>query len=394
MGIRFLTAGESHGPALTVVVEGLPAGCPADRERIDRDLRRRMGGYGRGGRMRIEADRVEFSGGVRFGRTLGSPVAMRVVNRDHQNWLESMATDGPPPRASEARALSRPRPGHADLAGALKFQTHDVREILERASARETAARVAVGGLLRLFLAEVGIQVTSRTSSVGTVRDREWEAGEVALFAALSSLPEDAPFRTCNPDVSTAMAREVDRARAAEDSIGGEFEVLAVGVPPGLGSHTHWDRRIDGRIGGALLSIPAVKAVSIGEGIESSRRLGSETHDAILWDAERGGFMRPTNRAGGIEGGMTNGEAIRVRGYLKPLATLPRPLPSVDLTTKEPFDAEVERTDTIPIVAAGVVAEAMLCFILADEFLTKFGGDRLEETLRNLHAFRASLRSF
>lgn len=394
MPLRFLTAGESHGPALTVVVEGLPAGVPVVREAIDRDLRRRMGGYGRGGRMQIEADRVEIVGGVRFSRTLGSPISLGIVNRDHANWVDAMAVDGSPPEGSRARAVTRPRPGHADLAGALKYGTHDAREILERASARETAARVAAGALARALLAEAGIEVTSRTLSVGAAFDRDPEEGDGPLFDRLAALPDDAPFRTFDPERSVAMIAEVDRIRSLGDSIGGSFEVLARGVPPGLGSHVHWDRRIDGRIGGALLSIPAVKAVSVGEGIESSTGRGSETHDPIGWDAAARRFTRVTNRAGGIEGGMTNGEAVRVRGYVKPLATLPQPLPSVDLVSKEPFEAAVERTDTIPIVAAGVVGEAMVCLVLADELLIKFGGDRLEETLRNLDAYRRSLEAY
>ena len=394
MKLRFLTAGESHGPALTVIVEGLPAGVPVDRDRIDRDLRRRMGGYGRGGRMRIESDRVEILGGVRFGRTLGSPVALRIVNRDHSNWIESMAVDGPAPPSDRSRGVTRPRPGHADLAGALKFGTHDAREILERASARETAARVAAGGLARAFLAELEVEVTSRTLAVGRVSDSGPDEEGTGGFEALDGLADDAPFRVVDQKVSAAMAAEVDRARAARDSLGGVFEVLARGVPPGLGSHVHWDRRIDGRIGGALLSIPAVKAASVGEGVESSGRMGSGTHDAIAWEETARRFVRATNRAGGIEGGMTNGEVVRARGYLKPLATLPQPLPSVDLVTKEPFEAAVERTDTIPIVAAGVVAEAMLCLVLADELLIKCGGDSLEETRRNLEAYRQALRAF
>lgn len=394
MPLRFLTAGESHGPALTVVVEGLPAGVPVAREAIDRDLRRRMGGYGRGGRMKVESDRVEILGGVRFSRTLGSPVALSIANRDHENWLEAMAVEGPPPEGARARPVTRPRPGHADLAGALKYGTHDAREILERASARETAARVAAGALARALLAAAGIEVTSRTLSVGSVSDLDPEEGDGALFERLAALPDDAPFRTCDPERSVAMTAEVDRVRSLGDSIGGSFEVLARGVPPGLGSHVHWDRRIDGRIGGALLSIPAVKAASVGEGIESSARRGSETHDPIGWEASARRFTRATNRAGGIEGGMTNGETLRVRGYLKPLATLPRPLPSVDLVTKEPFEAAVERTDTIPIVAAGIVGEAMVCLVLTDELLIKFGGDRLEETLRNLGAYRGSLEAY
>ena len=391
MALRLLTAGESHGPALTVVVEGMPAGVPVTSEAIDRDLRRRMAGYGRGGRMRIEKDAVEIRGGIRYGRTLGSPVALVIANLDHANWLEAMRPDGPHPGAEAARSVTLPRPGHADLAGALKYRTHDSREISERASARETAARTAAGALARALLAPAGIEVTSHTVSVG-----EASAPPVGddRFDALVALEDDAPMRTLDEAACQAMIGEVDRARAAGDSVGGTFEVLARGVPPGLGSHVHWDRKLDGRLGGAVMSIPAVKAVSVGEGVESAARRGSVTHDPIGYDAEAGRFRRGSNRAGGIEGGISNGETIRVRGYLKPLSTLPRPLPSVDLVTKEALGASRERTDTIPIVAAGVVAEAMTCWVLADELLRKFGGDRLEETLRNLEAYRASLKGF
>lgn len=394
MPLRFLTAGESHGPALTVVVEGMPAGVPVGRDAIDRDLGRRMGGYGRGGRMRIESDRVEITGGVRFGRTIGAPVALSIPNLDHANWRQAMAVDGPPRAGEEARSVTRPRPGHADLAGALKYGTHDARDVLERASARETAARVAAGAVARALLREAGIEVTSRTFAVGSVRDSDPAGGEDALFERLLALPDDAPFRTADSAASEAMRVEVDRARSRGESIGGVFDVLARGVPPGLGSHVHWDRKLDGRLGGALLSIQAVKAVALGDGVESSARLGSEAHDPIGWDDAARRFTRGSNRAGGIEGGMTNGEIVRARGYLKPLATLPRPLPSVDLVDKTPFEAAVERTDTIPIVAAGVVGEAMVAFVLADELLRKFGGDRLEETLRNLESFREALRRY
>jgi chorismate synthase len=392
MPLRFLTAGESHGPALTVIVEGLPAGLPVDRTAVDRELRRRMGGYGRGARMKIENDRVEVLGGVRFGRTLGSPVAMLVRNVDHARWTEAMRTDGTPPAdPASARRVRRPRPGHGDLAGALKYQTHDARDVLERASARETAARTAAGALARALLQALDVVVTSRTAAVaGVIAPEVHDDGVDALM----SLPDDAPFRCPSTEVCARMADAVDAARQSGDSVGGVFEVLARGVPPGLGSHAHWDRRLDARLGGALLSIPAVKAVSVGEGIEAAERRGSAQHDPIGYDPEARRFVRATNRAGGIEAGISNGETIRVRGYLKPLSTLPRPLPSVDLVTKEPVAADVERTDTIPIVAAGVVAEAMTCLVLADEMLIKFGGDHLEEVRRNLHGYRAALASF
>jgi chorismate synthase len=388
--LRFLTAGESHGPALSVVVEGMPAGVPVPRQVLDRELRRRMAGYGRGGRMQIEADSVEFLGGVRFGVTLGSPVALAIRNRDFASWGEAMAPEGARPATGD-RVVTQPRPGHADLAGALKYGTHDARDVLERASARETAARTAAGALARCLLLPLGVEVTSRTVAVGGASAPE--LGDDA-FDALLALSDDAPFRCLEPGVSAAMAAAVDAARRDGDSIGGVFEVLARGVPPGLGSHVHWDRRIDGRLGGAILSIHAVKAVSVGEGMEAAGRRGSEQHDPIAYDAARRQFVRPTNRAGGIEGGMTSGQTVRLTGYLKPLATLPRPLASTDLVSKQPFDATVERTDTIPVVAAGVVAEAMTCLVLADEMLRKFGGDRLEETRRNLDGYRRSLEVY
>lgn len=389
--VRFLTAGESHGPELSVIVEGLPAGVPVEPEALARALRRRRGGHGRGGRMAIETDEVEISAGVRHGRTIGSPVAMRIANREAGEWAEAMRVAGPRPDPVEARAVTRPRPGHADLAGALKYDTHDARDVLERASARETAARVVAGALTARLLAELGVALTSRTVAVGEV-----EASPVPddRFDDLQALPDDAPLRVLDQQEREAMIAAIDAARRAGNSIGGVFEVLARGVPPGIGSHVHWDRRLDGRLGAAILSIQAVKAVAIGEGIEGASRHGSEHHDAVAYDAVRRAFVRPTNRAGGIEGGMSNGEMLRVRGYLKPLATLPRPLPSVDLVNKSPFEAAVERTDTIPVVAAGVVGEAMVAVVLADEMLRKFGGDCVREIRRNLDGYRAQLREF
>ena len=391
MPLRFLTAGESHGPALTLIVEGLPAGVPIDTAKINRDLKRRMGGFGRGGRMKIENDQVEILGGVRFGRTIGSPVSMVIRNLDHENWLTAMSPDGEHPGADAARSVTRPRPGHADLAGSLKHLTHDARDIFERSSARETAARTAAGALAGALLAECGIEVTSCTVAVDAV-----QAPEVADsdFDALLALPDDAPMRTIDVAAGEAMIAAVESARSDGDSIGGIFEVLARGCPPGLGSHAHWDRRLDARLSGAMMSIQAVKAVSVGEGIEAVSRRGSKHHDFIEYDATSRRFHRPTNRAGGVEGGVSNGETIRVRGYLKPLATLPRPLGSIDLVSKQPFDAVRERTDTIPIVAAGVVGEAMVRLILAEELLIKFGGDSLEECRRNLAAYSAALEEY
>ncbi|HXV76208.1 MAG TPA: chorismate synthase [Candidatus Polarisedimenticolaceae bacterium] len=391
MALRFLTAGESHGPALTVVLEGLPAGVLVDLDRVHAEMRRRMGGYGRGGRMAIETDRVEIVGGVRFSRTLGSPVSLVIRNLDHSNWTDAMPVHGPHPGPGPARSVSRPRPGHADLAGALKYDTHDARDVFERSSARETAARTAAGAIAKSMLREAGIEVTSHTLGVGRAR-----APALAddAFDALLALADDAPMRTIDPAAAAAMIEAVELARRRKDSIGGVFEVLARGVPPGLGTHAHWDRRLDARLGGALLSIQAVKGVSVGEGVESAARHGSEQHDEIGYDAAHGRFVRPTNRAGGIEGGMSNGEMIRLRGYLKPLATLPRPLRTVDLVTKQPLDAVRERTDTIPIVAAGVVGEGMTALVLADELLIKFGGDSVGELLRNLESYREQLRRF
>lgn len=376
---------------MNVIVEGLPAGLQVRREVVDGELRRRMGGYGRGDRMKIEADRVEFLGGLRFGMTLGSPVSMVIRNLDFENWALAMSPCGDNPGGEKAREVTRPRPGHADLAGALKYGTHDARNILERASARETAARTAAGALARLLLLEAGIRVTSHTVSVGTVSAPGVVDGEIeSLFA----IPWDRHMRCLDEEVVRAMVAEVDRVREAGDSIGGVFEVVATGVPPGLGSHVHWDRRLDGLLAGALVSIQAVKAVSVGEGVEGAFRQGSGHHDHIGYDSPDRRFRRSSNRAGGIEGGISNGEAIRVRGYLKPLSTLKKPLPSVEMKNKRPFEATVERTDTIPIVAAGVVGEAMTCLVLASEFLNKFGGDSVEEMLRNYRSYIEALKGF
>lgn len=391
MAVRFLTAGESHGPALTTIVEGLPAGIPVAKAAIDRDLARRMGGYGRGGRMAIESDEVEILGGLRHGFTLGSPVALLIRNRDYANWSSVMDPQGARPEGEAARAVTRPRPGHADLPGSLKYGTHDARDVLERASARETAARTAAGAVAKALLAELGVVVTSRTVAVGRATAAPGEGADVD---ALLALPDDLPMRSSRAETIAAMIAAVDAARGAGDSVGGAFEVLARGLPPGLGSHVHWERRLDARLGGALLSIQAVKGVSIGDGIDVASGGGRDAHDAILYDTATRAFTRPTNRAGGIEGGMSNGEVVRLTGYLKPLATIPRALPSVDLVTKEPFSADVERTDTIPIVAAGVVGEAMFALVLADALMEKLGGDALAETLDHLASYRERLRSY
>jgi chorismate synthase len=383
--LRFLTAGESHGPALTVVVEGLPAGVPVERERIDADLRRRQGGYGRGGRMRIEQDAVEVLSGVRHGRTLGSPVALLVRNRDHESWKDVMSPEPQPEAARERRRLRYPRPGHADLAGALKYGTSDLRNVLERASARETTARVAAGALAKALLREAGAEVRSHVIRVGAAA----LAGSVP-WEALAGV-EESPVRCADAQAAAAMIAEIDRAKKDGDTVGGVVEVVARGVVAGLGAYAHWDRRLDGRIAQALMSIPAVKAVAIGAGFAAGETRGAAFHDEILWDEARG-LERPSNRAGGLEGGVTNGEEIRACAVVKPIPTLLLPLRSVDLRTREPQKASVERSDTCVVPAAGVVAEAMLALVLADALLEKTGGDSLEELLAHLAATRAEQR--
>ncbi len=387
--LRFLTAGESHGPALVAILDGIPAGLPLDPADIDLQLRRRMQGYGRGGRMRIEADRARILAGLRFGKTLGSPLALVIENRDWANWQKAMALERAPSPA-EARRVTRPRPGHADLAGALKFGTHDARDVLERASARETAARVAVGSVCRVLLGRFGIEIASHTTSVGGAAAPPGREVPWSRIAAC----EGSPLRCADPALEKRMIREIDAARSRGDSVGGSFQVVARGVPPGLGSHRQWDLRLSGVLARALLSIPSVKGVEIGMGFAGARSRGSEVHDEILYDGRKRAFVRRTNRAGGIEGGMTNGEEVRARAHVKPLSTLPRALRSVDLVTKRAFEAAVERTDATAIAAAGVVGEAMLALCLAEALLEKFGGDSLRETRRNYVAYLRQLRSF
>jgi chorismate synthase len=387
--LRFLTAGESHGPALTVIVEGLPAGLPVDRAAIDADLRRRQGGYGRGGRMKIESDAVEILGGVRHGLTLGSPVSLLIRNRDHENWRDVMSPDPQPPEARERRALRHPRPGHADLAGALKLLTDDLRNVVERSSARETAARVAAGALCRGLLAEAGIQVRSHVVRIGRAA---LPASRVVAFEELLKV-DASPVRCAEVDTGATMVAEIDAAKKAGDTVGGVFEVVAQGTPPGLGSYAQWDRRLDGRLAQALMSIHAVKGVALGSGFEAGHTPGSEFHDAILFD-ETAGLHRGSNHAGGIEGGVTNGEEIRACGVVKPIPTLLTPLPSIDLKTKEPAAASIERSDTCVVPAAAVVGEAMVCLVRSEALLEKFGGDSIEELRAHLGASRALLREF
>ena len=387
--LRFLTAGESHGPALTVVVDGLPAGVPVDRGAIDADLRRRQGGYGRGGRMKIETDTAEVLSGVRHGRTLGSPVTLVVRNRDHESWKDVMSPDPQPEEARKRRALKHPRPGHADLAGAMKYLTDDLRSVLERASARETTSRVAAGALARGLLTAAGIEVRSHVLGIG---EAALPAGAEVPWEALGAV-EESPVRCVEPEAATRMIAEIDRAKKAGNTVGGLFEVVARGLPPGLGSFAQWDRRLDGRLAQALMSIQAVKAVSLGAGFEAGWTPGASFHDEIFFDDERG-LHRGSNRAGGLEGGVTNGEELRARAVVKQIPTLLMPLRSINMKTKEPENASVERSDTCVVPAAGVVGEAMVCLVLADALLEKFGGDSLTETLAHLEASRSLSKNF
>jgi len=372
--LRFTTAGESHGPGLVAIIEGLPAGLDLDRERLDADMARRQLGHGRGGRMKIESDSIEIRSGVRHGKTLGSPIALLVANRDYANWEDRM---NPWPVDAEIEEVHTPRPGHADLAGVLKFGHHDVRNVLERASARETAARVAAGAFAKELLRAFGVQVFSHVVQIGSVTAPERDDLGPGDFAGV----DESPVRCLDPDASAAMVAEIDRLRRANESLGGVFEVRAFGLVPGIGSHTSWEERLDGRLAQALVSIQAVKGVSVGEAWEVAGRPGSESHDEIFWSEEEG-WRRETNRAGGVEGGMTDGEPLVVRGALKPISTLTKPLRSVDTETKEPAQALRERTDSTVVPAAGVVAEAMTALVLARGYREKFGGDHVDDALR------------
>jgi chorismate synthase len=390
---RFNTAGESHGRALVAVVEGLPSGLAVEAELIDRELERRQWGYGRGGRMKIERDRAEILSGVRHGLTLGSPVALQIENKDWKNWTEIMAAE---PRESSGvveekmRRVRRPRPGHADLAGGLKYNARDLREILERASARETAARVACGALARQMLAQFGVEIRSHVAQLGGVPESPPEV----TWEQVCAIPEDAPLRCADAAAQDLMVALVDEKRREGDTLGGVFEIIARGVVAGLGSHTSWDAKLDGRLARALMSIPAVKAVSIGAGVEAASLPGSRVHDEIGYDAAGRGFTRPTNRAGGLEGGITNGEELRVRGFLKPISTLRRALRSVDIETKEEQLAAFERSDVTAVPAAGVIGEAMVALTLAEAMREKFGGDSLAEMRRNFDAYREQVRDY
>lgn len=386
---RFTTAGESHGPELIAIVEGLPSGLPVDLDAINTDLRRRQHGYGRGGRMKVERDTVQIVSGVRHGFTLGSPIALRIENKDWANWSEVMSSRPVELTPKEAKRLTRPRPGHADLAGGLKFDTHDLRNVLERASARETAARVACGALAKLLLRVFAIEIRGHVIQLGGIPDRPVDA----TWEQVTAIAEDAPLSCADDAAQEKMVELIDDARRDGDTLGGIFEVVARGVAAGLGTHTSWREKLDGRLAQAFMSIPAVKAVSLGAGVEAVMRPGSQVHDEIEYDAARG-FSRSTNRAGGLEGGITNGEELRVRGYLKPISTLRRPLNSVDVNTKAASPAGFERSDTTAVPAAAVIGEAMLALVLVEAMREKFGGDTVAEMRRNYDGYCQQLQDY
>ncbi|MDQ6653517.1 MAG: chorismate synthase [Acidobacteriota bacterium] len=387
---RFTTAGESHGRGLVAILEGMPAGMPIDIDNINHELERRQWGYGRGGRMKIEHDQVEILSGVRHGLTLGSPIALLIQNKDWANWTDVMSIEPREIPPEKARRLKRPRPGHADLAGGQKFGARDLRNILERASARETTARVACGALAKQLLTSFGAEIRSHVIQLGGVPEKPLELG----WNAIAAIADDAPLRCADTQLQQQMIELIDKQREAGDTVGGIFEVVARCVIPGLGSHTAWDLKLDGRLAQAVMSIPAVKAVSIGAGSEASALPGSEVHDEIAYNLETKEFIRETNRAGGLEGGVTNGEELRIRGHLKPLSTLRRPLRSVDIDTKQEELAAFERSDITAVPAAGVIGEAMVALVLASAMREKFGGDSLGEMKRNFEGYREQLRGY
>ena len=384
MTFRFTTAGESHGRGLVGILEGIPAGLPLSAADVDTELKRRQGGYGRGARMKIESDRIEWLAGVRAGETLGSPIAMLIWNRDWEHWQDVMAPEADDPRGERRRQVTRPRPGHADLAGSLKYDRSDARDILERASARETVARVACGAVCRKLLGQFGIDIGSHVAELGGVIAKL----PSPLPTPLNEAADQSPVRCLDKAAEAEMIRRIDAAKAAGDTLGGIVEVIALGVPVGLGSHVSWDTKLDGRLAQALMSIPAVKGVELGLGFEAARRKGSEVHDEIL-----PGFSRATNRAGGTEGGMTTGEPLVVRAAMKPISTLMSPLKTVDLKTGAPAQAQSERSDVTAVPAMGVIAEAMVALVLAQALLEKFGGDALSEVKRNVAGYMAQVRA-
>jgi chorismate synthase len=385
----FVSAGESHGPQLTIIVTGMPAGVRLDRERINRDMARRQHGYGRGGRMKIEHDEAEIAGGVRGGESLGSPIAIVIRNDDFKNWEAAMGVWDVDAADAEKRRVHAPRPGHVDLIGGMKYDRRDLRDILERASARETASRVAAGAIAKELLRNFDIEFRSGVVSLGAAGDADY----AATWEELAAVDDDSPLRAVNKESEASMVSEVDKAREAGETLGGTIVVAAHNVPVGLGSYVQWNEKLDGRIAQAILSIHAVKAVAIGDGVAAAQRVGSEVHDAIYFDEARR-YHRTTNRAGGLEGGVTNGQDVVVRAYMKPISTLRRGLPSVDIETREPHRSQWERSDVTAVPACGVVCEAMLAITLADAMREKFGGDSLGEMRANFDAYRQRVRNY
>lgn len=387
MNFRFTTAGESHGKALVAIIEGMPSGVSIDLDKLNHELWRRQQGYGRGGRMKIESDNAEILSGIRHGKTLGSPITLLIKNTDFVHWTEIMSSDPIEEQPKNPRIVKRPRPGHADLAGGQKFQTRDLRDILERASARETAARVACGAIAKQLLENFNTKIRSHVIKLGNLPEipltKNWDE--------ISGIEKDSPLSVADEEIQNQMIKLIDQAKENGDTLGGIFEVVAKNVVVGLGSHTSWSEKLDGRIAQAIMSIQAVKAVEIGEGVANAGRFGSEVHDEIIYDAD---FKRTTNRAGGLEGGITNGEELRVRGYLKPIATLKKMLRSIDIDTKKEELAAFERSDVTAVPAAGVIGEAMLAIVLANSMREKFGGDSLEEMKRNFESYLQQLKGF
>jgi chorismate synthase len=388
MNFTFTTTGESHGPALIATIEGLPAGLPINQDFINHELWRRQQGYGRGGRMKIETDTVQILSGVRHGETLGSPISIMVENKDFKNWLEVMAIEKPEGPLDRPRTVTRPRPGHADLVGGMKYDRRDLRDILERASARETTMRVAVGALAKSLLLEFGVELASHVIALGELslanQDIAWEA--------IKAIYDNDVLRVADPAIEAQMVERIDAASKEGDTLGGIFEVVAHGLVPGLGSHTSWAVKLDGQLAQAVMSIHAVKAVELGDGVANALLPGSQVHDEI--DYDDAGFGRMSNRAGGLEGGMTNGKELRVRGYLKPIATLRKRLRSVNIETKQPEDSDFERSDVTAVPAAGVIGEAMVAIVLAKAMREKFGGDSLKEMKRNFDGYHAQIREY
>jgi len=389
--LRFETAGESHGECLVATLTGLPAGLPISVETINLELWRRQQGYGRGGRMKIESDRAVIVSGVRHSQTIGSPITVLIRNRDWQHWSEALPVEDGPGAEDKKRPLTRPRPGHADLAGVMKYNFPDARYILERASARETAARVALGALAKTFLSHFGVQILSHVVAVESVRLPRAAAWEEIVALAQRT---EVVLGCVDVEIEARMKEAVDAAARAGDTVGGVFEVVARGLPPGLGSHITWDTRLDGQLAQAVMSIQAIKGVEIGQAEEAAAALGSQVQDTIAYDRAEARFTRGSNRAGGLEGGITNGQNVVVRGFVKPISTLKKPLESVDLATREPATASYERSDVCVVPAAGVVGESMVALVLARAFLEKFGGDSLGETRRNYDAYMEQLKNY